>query len=55
MQNPRAGKSADASKWWKEVEENYPILSSLAKSILTIQITSVASEELFSLAGNIIT
>ncbi|XP_051805174.1 E3 SUMO-protein ligase ZBED1-like [Acanthochromis polyacanthus] len=41
--------------WWNEHGRNYPKLSPLAKSCLTTPATSVASERVFSTAGDIVT
>lgn len=42
-------------KWWKDNEHQYPHLSKLAKRYLAVQATSVASERVFSTAGDIVT
>ena len=47
--------NADPLIWWKEHENDYPVLSSIAKDYLIIQATSVAAEQAFSIAGNAIT
>jgi hypothetical protein len=41
--------------WWKAHLNEFPILSNMARDYLTIQATSVASEQAFSIAGNAIT
>jgi hypothetical protein len=41
--------------WWKLHENNYPVLSLLAKDYLSIQATSVPSERAFSISGLAIT
>jgi hypothetical protein len=41
--------------WWKTHQEEYPILSLIAKDFLIIQSTSVPSEQAFSIASNTIT
>lgn len=42
-------------KWWKDNENQCPNLSKLAKHYLAVQATSVASESVFSTAGDIVT
>jgi hypothetical protein len=41
--------------WWKTHQEEFPILSLIAKDYLIIQSTSVSSEQAFSIANNTIT
>ena len=41
--------------WWKAQTKEYPILSQIARDFLSIQATSVASEQAFSVAGHTIT
>ena len=51
---------ADASfdmeplSWWRAHSTEYPILSKMAKDYLSVQASSVPCEQLFSLAGNIV-
>ena len=40
--------------WWKENERRFPLLSRVAKKYLCVQSTSVASERIFSTAGDIV-
>lgn len=49
--------SVDANplKWWKDNEHQYPNVSRLSKHYLSVQATSVASERVFSTAGDIVT
>lgn len=42
-------------EWWKLNEMNYPLLSKLAKMYHSIPATSVASERVFSTAGDVVT
>ena len=46
--------NTDPLLWWKEHQNEYPILSLIAKDYLSIQATSVAAEQAFSVAGNTI-
>ncbi|XP_067948816.1 E3 SUMO-protein ligase ZBED1-like [Watersipora subatra] len=50
-----AEKDSDPLTWWSQHETSFPCLAKLAKKYLCIQASSVASERLFSTAGNIIT
>lgn len=43
-----------ALDWWRSQETELPILANLAKSYLCIPATSVASERVFSTAGDIV-
>lgn len=52
---PLADKNADPLEWWKTNQNTYPGLAFMAKRYLCVQATSVASERLFSTAGNIVT
>ena len=45
----------DPVLWWKEHQNEYPILSLIAKDYLIIQSTSVTAKQAFSVAGNTIT
>lgn len=45
----------DPLLWWQAHSSEFPILSDMARDYLTIQATSVASEQAFSVAGNTIT
>ena len=47
--------NANPLLWWKENQNKYPTLSLIAKDYLSIQATSVAAEQAFSVAGNTIT
>jgi len=45
----------DPLLWWKTQMKEYPILSQIARDYLSIQATSVASEQAFSVAGHTLT
>lgn len=45
----------DVIAWWKGNQNEFPVLSKIAKDFLTIQPTSVPLEELFSESGLLIT
>ncbi|KAL6138583.1 hypothetical protein ACLB2K_063864 [Fragaria x ananassa] len=47
-------KTFDVGKWWKGVETTYPILSKLAKDILAVPCSTVASENAFSLGSRVV-
>jgi hypothetical protein len=44
----------DLLVWWKASEQRFPILSRLARDVLAIPISSVASESAFSTSGRIL-
>ena len=46
--------SSDILDWWKLNASNYPILSKMARDILAILISTVASESAFSTSGRIL-
>lgn len=48
------GSNFDVLQWWMVNECKYPILSKLAKDVLSIPVTSVASESTFSSGKRII-
>src|SRR5262249_25455248 len=41
----------DILKWWKENSRTYPILSTIARDILMVPVSTVASESAFSAGG----
>ena len=45
----------DVLSWWKTNEHRYPSVARMARDILAIPITTVASESTFSLSGRILT
>ena len=44
----------DPLLWWQAHVKEFPIISDMARDYLTIQATSVPSEQAFSIAGNTI-
>ena len=50
-----AGLQDDPLAWWRENKNDFPLLSYMAKRYLCVPGTSVASERVFSTAGDIIT
>ena len=44
----------DIMKWWKYHESTFPILSKMARDLLTPPMSTVASESSFSIVANII-
>ena len=40
--------------WWHEHKQTYPILSILAKDVLTVPASTISSESTFSLAGRVL-
>ena len=44
----------DIMKWWKYHESTFPILSKMARDLLTPLMSTVASESSFSIVANII-
>lgn len=45
---------SDPLEWWCQNEKKYPLMARAAKKYLCIQATSVASERIFSVAGDIV-
>ena len=48
-------KSVDVLMWWKGHEKVLPLLSGIAKKVLTVPASSSKSERVFSVGGNIVT
>ncbi|XP_071707795.1 uncharacterized protein [Rutidosis leptorrhynchoides] len=46
--------SFDLLKWWKQNENRSPIVALMARDILAIQISSVASESVYSTSGRVL-
>ena len=42
--------SFDVLEWWKDKQKHYPVLSRMARDILSVQASTVASESAFSQA-----
>ena len=49
-----AGFDMEPLSWWHTHSTEYPILSKMAQDYLSVQASSVACEQLFSLAGNVV-
>ena len=47
-------KTVDPLAFWRENEHKYPNIAKLAKKYLCVQATSVASERVFSTAGDVV-
>ena len=54
-QDPTLDHNLNPLEWWRKSEERFPTLADLAKKLLCIPATSVESERIFSVAGNIVT
>ncbi|GKD82269.1 zinc finger BED domain-containing protein RICESLEEPER 2, partial [Tanacetum coccineum] len=50
----RKGQSLDILQWWKVNGPRFPIVSKMARDILAIQISTVASEAAFSTGGRVL-
>lgn len=55
FREPKLGFAVSPLSWWKLGEGKFPFLASMAKSYLCTPATSVPSERLFGVAGNIVT
>ncbi|KAD1274136.1 hypothetical protein E3N88_43079 [Mikania micrantha] len=44
----------DILAWWKQKESQFPILSAMARDLLSVQASTVASESAFSLSGRVL-
>lgn len=47
-------RSIDPLHWWKLNRQRFPILAMLARNILSVQPSSVASERAFSISGHVV-
>ena len=56
VENPKnfLGTEYDVLSWWKLNCQKYPILAEMAKDVLAMQVSSVASESAFSTSGRLI-
>ena len=45
----------DALKWWKKNSGRFPKLAKIAKDVLSVPASTLASEAAFSLSGRVIT
>jgi hypothetical protein len=52
---PLDSEASDPLLWWKARADKYPLLSKYAKLLLGVPATSVASERVFSTAGDVVT
>ena len=52
---PLVNETIDPLEWWKINHSQFPNLSNMARDYLAIPVTSVPSEESFSLGKNLIT
>ena len=52
--SPNEFANFDILAWWKEREIQYPVLSAMARDLLAVQASTVASESAFSTSGRII-
>ena len=50
-----APKDVNILMWWKKHENVLPLLSQIAKKVLTIHASSANSERVFSCGGNFVT
>lgn len=53
LSSRREKSTNDAMAWWRNNAEQYPKLFAIARKILPVQATSVASERVFSVAGEV--
>jgi hypothetical protein len=51
----RVDPTTDVLQWWKSNAHRYPVLSKMARDVLAMPASSVASEAAFSASGRVIT
>ncbi|KAI3787137.1 hypothetical protein L1987_41373 [Smallanthus sonchifolius] len=51
---PTVFEEFDILAWWKQNEASFPILSAMARDVLTVQASTVASESAFSFSGMVL-
>jgi hypothetical protein len=49
-----SGGHFDILVWWKDHKREYPILSQIARDVLDVQVSTVASESAFSASGRVL-
>ena len=54
-QEPVADLDGDPLEWWKANNAHYPMAPELGRKLWSLPATSVKSEEVFSVAGGIVT
>ena len=52
---PDADSGIDQLLWWKDYQQQFPLLSYLARVVFAVPAASSKSERVFSMAGNIVT
>jgi hypothetical protein len=52
---PLVDSEKDILEWWRENDPNFPNLAKFARDCLPVPATSVPSEEIFSISGDMIT
>ena len=55
LEEKREPEDTDVLKWWHDNSYKYPILSKIARDVLSMPASSVASESAFSVSGQVIT
>jgi len=56
VENPKTlpGMEWDVLSWWRLNSQKYPVLSEIARDVLAMQVSSVASESAFSTSGRLL-